>query len=120
MEDIEIGEYIRTKDGEIYRYVGESEHFGENMKDYEQDGETYQLIGDIVNHSNNIIDIIEEGDFVNGYRVEEIEIKKEFEIEEVYTEGCGTIKLKDIEEILTKEQYEDNKYSIPGFKKVVF
>jgi len=112
MEDMEIGEYARTEDGEIYKYVGVSEYFGKNMNDYEQDGELYQLIGDIAKHSDNILDIIEEGDFVNGYIVEEITIKKEFEIEEVYTEGCGTIQKKDIEEILTKEKYIANRYSL--------
>ena len=104
MEDIKIGEYVRTKDGKIYRYVGMSEQFGENMKDYEKDGETYQLIGDITKHSDNILEVIECRDFVNGYIVQEIEE------EGVYTEGCGTISLKDIEEILTREQYEANKY----------
>ena len=112
MKDMKIGEYVRTKDGEIYKYVGVSEHIGKNMNDYEQDGETYQLIGDISKHSNNILDIIEEGDFVNGYIVQEITIKKELAIEEVYTEGCGTIRKKDIEEILTKEQYESKKFII--------
>ena len=112
MEDIKIGEYVRTEDGEIYKYVGVSEHLGENMNDYERDGELYQLIGDIAKHSNNILDIIEEGDFVNGYIVGEITIKKELEIEEIYTEGCGTIRKKDIEEILTKEKYIANRYSL--------
>ena len=114
MEDMETGEYVRAKCGKIYRYVGVSEHLGKNMKDYEQDGETYQLIGDITKHSKNIIDILECGDYVNGYLVEEV--KKEY----VYTAGYGTIELKDIEEILTKEQYESNKYSMPEFKKSSF
>ncbi len=59
MEDMKIGEYVRSKYGEIYRYVGVSKHFDKKMKDYEQDGETYQLIGDITKHSKNIIDILE-------------------------------------------------------------
>ena len=102
MKDMKIGEYVRTKSGEIYKYISNDGKF----KSYEQNGETYQLIGDIIKHSNNILDIIECGDYVDGYPVEKVEE------EGVYTEGYGGIELKDIEEILTKEKYLANRYSL--------
>ena len=60
---IEVGEYIRTKQGTIGKTIEKYEKYcviantrGEIDVPYEN----------IVNHSKNIIDLIETGDYVNG------------------------------------------------------
>lgn len=60
MEDeYEVGEYYRTKNGEILKIVDLDEYGFLVDKFYYQ----------IVKHSKNIIDLIEAGDYVNGYKV---------------------------------------------------
>lgn len=60
MEDeYEVGEYYRTKNGEILKIVDLDEYGFLVDKFYYQ----------IVKHSKNIIDLVEVGDYVNGYKV---------------------------------------------------
>lgn len=73
----------------------------------------------IVKHSKNIIDLIEVGDYVNGKRAFETENRindngEKVVLTENYDEWTddGVIANKDIETILTKEQYEANCYKV--------
>ena len=59
-KDIKVGEYIRTKQGEIY-IITDLEDYGLKIDEF---------YNQIKNHSFNIIDLIEEGDYVNGEPVE--------------------------------------------------
>ena len=87
MEDkIEVNEYVRTKEGFIYK-IENGEEFYEDSVDVGIgiipdvygiwiDRECLDYIDkrDIVKHSKQIIDLIEEGDYVNGNLVEEVRI----------------------------------------------
>lgn len=116
MKDIEVGDYVRTKSGEIGIFV-----------EYRDDKFFYKIkikntyytppISTITKHSKNIIDLIEVGDFVNGCRIDLIDSwgvlvhearginKSGFSIPVAQYE-------EDIETILTKEQYSQNCYTV--------
>lgn len=63
MEEIKIGEYVRTVFGDIYKV--------ENLNDY--DFMRDKFYNHIAKHSKNIIDLIEAGDFINGMQVDEFD-----------------------------------------------
>jgi hypothetical protein len=71
--EIELGEYIRTKNGYIIKYQDNV-----NTNIFSMDDDLYvenPLFPDeekIVKHSKNIIDLIEEGDYVNGEYVSKV------------------------------------------------
>lgn len=63
MEELQVGEFIRTKSGELYKidYVGESVvTAGE---------EVIIPLNYIENHSFEPIDLVKKGDYVNGEKV---------------------------------------------------
>lgn len=66
-DEISIGEYVRTDNGIIGKYV--------KYRGWQDTIETnnkwigFDINKDIVKHSKNIIDLVEEGDYVNGYKV---------------------------------------------------
>lgn len=108
MEDkIEVGEYVRTKDGRIDKII--AIHNEEDCtivvckKKYWKE--------DISKHSKQPIDLIEVGDYVNGKEV--IEIKKINEKIYLMTDYCPQNYIKtDIKTILTKESYMANCYKV--------
>lgn len=127
---IEVGGYVRTKD-KILK-VDSFEKDNRNIKCVcFTTGEIYtlELLDEItVKHSKNIIDLIEVGDYVNGYRVLAIEDsiyknskriliyknnKEKYERWMYIQEYDGKIHTQDdIVEILTKEQYKANCYTV--------
>ena len=109
--------YVRTKDGIIAKvdYIDNDTIFF--------DKELYRTYGDsidfleknnlerIVKASYNIIDILEEGDYVNGHRIEEID----FEDEEIFTDSeyyCGVVEFYNIKSVITHEQMEQMEYKV--------
>jgi hypothetical protein len=134
MEDkIEIGEYVRDKQGRIFRYlikeyggyitdtVYNSDKHKEYRGRYDHGIKDYllYLTEEQINeckHSHNLIKIIEDGDIVNGMMVEKFDDELGFPI---YTDSLmdcieeirplDTIKIKTI---LTHEQYEANCYRL--------
>lgn len=134
MEDkIEIGEYVRTKDGIIYK-IENGEEFYEDSVDVgigiipDVDGiwidrECLDYIDkkDIVKHSKQLIDLIGCGDIVNRHLV----IDKYEDVDEYGNDfWCliiedvsllnKTIREEDIQTILTKEQFDVNCYKVGG------
>ena len=113
-KDIEVGDYIRTKSGKIRKvkttvaqyYITDRLNISDNNQFTKED---------IVKHSKNIIDLIEVGDFVNGNIVTD---KYLFagEMPVVETSGVETnakcLCEKDIQLILTHEQYMQNCYTV--------
>ena len=75
MEKIKVGDYVRTKDGEITRIVDTNMFDKTIYKDIQ--GAKYYL-EDIVKHSPNIIDLIEVGDYVNGKLIHKVDIGKNY------------------------------------------
>ena len=114
MNDIEIGDYVRTKSGEIGIFV---EYRDDKFFCKIKIKNTYYTppISTITKHSKNIIDLIEVGDFVNGNIVTD---KYLFagEMPVVETSGVETnakcLCEKDIQLILTHEQYSQNCYTV--------
>lgn len=112
MEDkIEVGEYVRTKDGRIDKII--AIHNEEDCtivvckKKYWKE--------DISKHSKQPIDLIEIGDFVNGMKILHIEDNKLYiEWNNEFDEFTGFLKNKDIKTILTKESYMANCYKVGG------
>ena len=135
MEDkIEVNEYVRTKEGFIYK-IENGEEFYEDSVDVgigiipDVDGiwidrECLDYIDkrDIVKHSKRLINLIEKDDYVNGSKV--LAVMEDMETGELHLEmtsdytneeiGDCTIYDKDIKTILTKESYMANCYKVGG------
>lgn len=113
MEEIKVGEYVRTNDGIIGKItdidiceICEEETYIISLN---YQGKILHQ-NNITKHSKNIIDLIEIGDYVNGHKVFSIENDRCINLE--YSgEQFKTIKdEKYIKSILTKEQYQNNCY----------
>lgn len=118
MENIEVGEYVRTKEyGDIGKLLKIT-----SSKAY-LDSIGYAIDRDeIKNHSKNIIDLIEVGDYVNGYKITDFDNDYyDYEIDG-YIEGKSIvlgneeqmyrIPPKDIKSIVTKEQFAQMEYKV--------
>ena len=114
---IEIGEYVRTKAGDITKITRFCELEFNKVRINSIVGEDGCLFGNpdkvVKKHSHNIIDLIEVGDYVNGHRVMEVFPKTEKE------EAC--VKLfcidnlyydLDIKSIVTKEMFKSISYEV--------
>ena len=116
---IEVGEYVRTKKGYIAK-ITEIDNFiwFDNKINKESGIPCYELSkvefeNLVTKHSKNIIDLIEEGDYVNGEKIGQIEngflwYGWSTEIDDYST----FFKEKDIETIVTKEQMAQMEYKI--------
>lgn len=102
MSEIEIGEYIRTTDGEIEKVVliYDNRYMNEdgNMTHFDE----------IKAHSKNILDIVEVGDYINGDIVNQI-TKNYISVGYI---TIGKRNIKNIRTILTHEQYKQNCYKV--------
>lgn len=121
--NIEVGEYVRTKDGrigkldEIYHVGRGTRYYGEDLYKnyysikYNSDDDFGRYSDEeIVKHSKNIIDLIEEGDFVNGYRVEDI--GRTFVNVATGSNYFQDPIIFDIKSIVTKEQFYNMEYRV--------
>ena len=108
--ELEVGMYVRTKDGKISKIKDINNFIYTDKQRY---GKHY-----VIKSSYNPIDLIEVGDYLNGYKV--IEIIKDFKVivdkSELNTSD-GNYYLKSftnnqIKDIVTKEQFETMKYII--------
>lgn len=133
MEDrIEVGEYVKTKDGRIAQiksidYEAVIYRFDRIIyinnfrmkKDVLYSNEMFKKV--IVKHSKQLIDLTKIGDIVNGHLV----IDKYEDVDEYGNDfWCliieddsllnRSIREEDIKTILTKEQYEANYYKVGG------
>lgn len=119
MEEIKVGDFIRSNDGYIAKIIG--------IKKSKRDCDTYYCTDKIMangfyehikKHSPNIIDLIEEGDYVNGVEVVDLDdgihLKFANNVSFVdvgistYTDGH----VEGIKSIVTKEQFEQMKYIV--------
>lgn len=130
MEELEVGDFIRTDNGIIGQVVNiekawqGTRYAGEFLTDNIitiNDGKVYdRRIKDknIVKHSKNLIDLIEVGDIVNNYIV--LDVMEDLETGEIHLEmpssfpkkGSCAIYADEIETILTHEQYMQNCYKV--------
>ena len=107
---IEVGEYVRTKSGEIGIFKKYAEEGVQQWFTMLQNGTLYTTATRaIINHSKNIIDLIEVGDIVNGERI--LDITGDY-IHTNETDHNRFYLAKHIKTILTKEQYTRNCYTV--------
>ena len=128
MKEIEVGDYVRTKNKGIKRIelidnnktVNKYLYFT-GIEDFE--GKEYRIIKttDILNHSKQLIDLIEVGDIVNGREVKHIAMFEGFPdypklifVDETHLVPDDTCENDEIRTILTKEQYMANCYKVGG------
>lgn len=130
--ELKEGMYVRTKDGLIDKviidYKGCCNSTTCNCKHVSCEHNYYDE-EDIVKTSDNPIDLIEVGDYVNGYKVSEIIIDKDISDNDKLKFGDDDLVLtfksnhdtyylyiEDIENVVTKEQFDSMKYVIKGDK----
>ena len=124
-DKLEVGKWCRTKEGTIfkiiggnvdmweididYSYLSKCENEDYNSYAYNKNNSLFEYL--VVKASYNIIDILEEGDYVNGHRIEEID----FEDEEIFTDSeyyCGVVEFYNIKSVITHEQMEQMEYKV--------
>ena len=124
MEDIKVGEYVRTKTG----YIAKVRNIickGYPIKSLEgyiicDDEDGTILNPEEVKHSFNLIDLIEVGDYVNGRLVLAVDYKRQnicLLIPLTDTKANTNIMwygYEEIKTILTHELYEANAYKAKG------
>lgn len=129
MDNEKFGIWGRTNLGEIFKFAWIEDSSGvvydRKIMLLDNDGnnpEEYCLNYEehIIKHSKKIIDLIEVGDFVNGYRV----ISVDYDVTNDTTECIeldlnsnyqyNFISIRQIQTILTKEQFEANCYKVGG------
>ena len=98
-----VGDYVRTRDGIIQKIT---DIFDTSMEIATDKGKIIYSYIDIIKSSPNIIDLIEVGDYVNGFYV----INKPFN-QRLHTEFDDFFE-EDIKSIVTKEQFESMEYKI--------
>lgn len=122
---LEVGQFARLKSGYICKIININDFREPNMKygveaNYLKDV-MFISDDDVVKASYNIIDILEEGDYVNGYKVSRITGTRWDDNDlHCYCDYCQdqeTLKWimiaeKDIKSIVTKEQMEQMAYKV--------
>nr|DAV89110.1 MAG TPA: hypothetical protein [Caudoviricetes sp.] len=118
---LEVGMYVRTKDGYIsqYKYYDTTNAYMEKLLCIPLSNGTFANIEDIIKASYNIIDILEKGDYVNGQKVyydEELDFLyvQSFDGDGEFYQESITKKsfINNIETIVTKEQMEQISYKV--------
>ena len=124
-EKIEVGEYVRTKDGRIDKVeifsVGCCVWHCENGMCIDECNRIGTHLEEIVKHSKNLIDLIEVGDIVNRHLI----IDKHEDTDEYGNDfWCliieddsllnRSIREENIQTILTRESYMANCYKVGG------
>lgn len=143
MESIEIGEYVRTRQGRITRLIKIATHnvtVGHGLQEYQpyckfenshfitadNKEELYKKINKyIIKHSFNLKELVEVGDYVNGKEIKHL--KGDIDPSDVgspkdfaynyYDDEYGVwrgIAENQVKTILTHEQYEANCYKVKG------
>ena len=129
MDDIQIGEYFRTKHGTIMKFEKMDEdnegfiHFGELGNDIvfcDKEELDHFLKNEIIKHDFNLINLIEKGDYVNGDRVVNV-INEEpcpsgkcVDIDSAKQSVDCTLWEEDIKTIVTHEQMKAMEYEVGG------
>ena len=121
MGTLEVGMYVRDEKGHIGKIINKKN----DLLEIDNGLITYDTFHpEILKASHNIIDLIEDGDYINGFPVEDYfreynEEKYIFENTGVITTECYLentdfcwILERNIKTILTKEQMETNQYVI--------
>jgi len=123
--EIQVGEYVRTKSGNIGKVLDITNVTMQKRKKYLikwNISKAYYITLNIINHDFNIIKLIEAGDYVNGYLVEAIDYYEDengnlFDVlGVVFTDDdfaySKELKNINIHSIVTKEQFKSMEYEV--------
>lgn len=107
--EIKVGEYVRTESGKITR----AKEVENSTIMTETASIRWISESNVKKHSPNIIELIEIGDYVNGYLINYIPDNEKA----VYHDAsdCADVEKfenKDIETIVTKEQFKEMEYKV--------
>ena len=121
--EIQVGEYVRTDEGIIDKVIKIEEagsgtrFFGERLEDTiiitNRDILSERRIDatDIVKHSKNIIDLIEEGDYVNGEKIDKI-LQVSHKHNSIIINNEEELLEQDIKLIATHQQFKQVEYEV--------
>lgn len=122
---LEVGMYVRTKDGYIsqYKYYDTTNAYMEKLLCIPLSNGTFANIEDIVKARYNIIDILEVEDYVNGKRIikvipEDICGDEILDNQHIFSID-GEIFENEIKSIVTKEQFKEMSYEIVEKNKLM-
>ena len=117
---LEVGQFVRTKKG-IFQVRSDNTTIENKIEYVAVNGiYTHIDINTIIKSSHNIIDLVEVGDYVNGYKVEDITSVYDNN-EEIITlhlaSGSNYFQpnindSKDIKTIVTKEMFSSMEYKV--------
>lgn len=117
--EIEVGDYVRDKDGEIHKIIEINNPNDELWTYYKFENNMGNYKETIIKHSKNIIDLIEVGDYVNGKEVKQIAMFEGFPdypklifTDKKHLIPGETIENKDIKTIVTHEQMQSIEYKV--------
>lgn len=104
-----VGEYVRTKDGKIFKWT---KYCTTSKEDYSEHTRKLLFDENEIKSSPQIIDLIEKGDYINGSWVNEIKDGKPYH--EDYNDPYYSyyIENNDIKTIVTHEQMEAMQYKV--------
>ena len=109
-DNLKPNDYFRTFDGQIFKSMNVSPIKGNKI--YYLNGDyTWVDVLAVDNFSDNLIDLIEEGDYVNGVEVEEIN-DKEIMLVDTHLWIDKEVTNRLIESIVTKEQFNSVKFEV--------
>lgn len=112
MSKLEVGMFLRTNDGKITKFIKyDEEDKNELVTDYYEYSTIW--IKDIIKASFDVIDLIEVGDYVNGYKITDIDCY-EYEKELFFDTNqiISTFVNEEIKTIVTHEQMEQMSYKV--------
>lgn len=116
IDEIEVGEYVRTTDGIIGKVTNNKEIMPDNSTAVEIENSKdifYYPVDEIRTHSKSIFEVIEQGDILDGHRViDSCEFYVDIEYNGTYNGIFCIREIEDIGVILTHEQYDENSYGI--------
>lgn len=119
---LEVGMYVRTEKGMMAKIILKEDVSGSLHKEeivfILDNGNRLALNSrKVIKAGYNIIDLIEEGDYVNGYKVSFKDKDYKPFVQCDYPVQCGTTNHyrfyeEGIKDIVTKEQFESMKYEV--------
>ena len=122
METLNVGMYIRTKDGIIDKVIIDYNGHCANPNCKHKHiscAKNYYDEDNVVKASYSIIDILEKGDYVNGKKIVDVGCltngpRKGTKVIDYYITPSAVCYLEneDIKSIVTKEQFENMEYKI--------
>ena len=107
-----VGDYVRTKKGEIVKIIDKKFDDTLLIDLYTTDKKYYLMEIDIFKSSPNIIDLIEVGDYVNGMQVTRICFDEDGQRILNLSNCILELMNEDIKSTVTKEQFSQMEYKV--------